>query len=87
VLAKLQEGDDEPGRINYREISLEEAAARWMEALEMTDMTLDPPTSEDLDRLRALVMVRLSQTATRREGSGAAQHGRGGAGPAPGPVH
>jgi hypothetical protein len=61
VLAKLQEGDDEPGRINYREISLEEAAARWMEALEMTDMTLDPPTSEDLDRLRALVMVRLSK--------------------------
>jgi hypothetical protein len=61
VLAKLQEGDDEPGRINYREIPVEEAAARWTEALEMTDMTLDPPTSDDFDNLCALVAARLSK--------------------------
>jgi hypothetical protein len=61
VLAKLQEGDDEPGRINYREIPVKEAAGRWTEALEMTDMTLDPPTSDDFDILRRLVMARLSK--------------------------
>jgi hypothetical protein len=61
VLAKLQEGDDEPGRINYREIPVKEAAERWTEALEMTDMTLDPPTSDDFDVLRALVTARLSK--------------------------
>jgi len=61
VLAKLQEGDDEPGRINYREIPVKEAAERWTEALETTDMTLDPPTSDDFDVLRALVTARLSK--------------------------
>jgi hypothetical protein len=61
VLAELQEDDDESGPVDYREISLDEAAARWTEALEMTDMTLDPPTSEDFDDLRALVMARLSK--------------------------
>jgi hypothetical protein len=61
VLEKLQEGDDEPGRIDYREIPVEEAAARWTEALEMADITIDQPTSEDLDRLRALVVARLSK--------------------------
>jgi hypothetical protein len=60
VLAELQKshaGDDEP---SYREITLEEAAARWRQALAMTDMYLDPPSSEDIDHLRALVMARLA---------------------------
>ena len=60
VLAELQKshtGDDDP---SYREITLEEAAARWQQALAMTDMYLDPPSSEDLDHMRALVMARLA---------------------------
>ena len=57
----MQEDDDEPGPVEYREISLEEAAARCTEALEMTDMMLDPPTSEDFDDLHALVMARLAK--------------------------
>jgi hypothetical protein len=61
LLAELQEDDGEPGQPDYREISLGEAAARWTEALETTEMTLDPPTSEDFDDVRALVMARLSK--------------------------
>ncbi|MHB8681439.1 MAG: hypothetical protein ACYDA2_05010 [Acidimicrobiales bacterium] len=60
VRAKLQEshsGDDEV--VAYREITLEEAAARWREALVVTDVYLDPPSSEDLDYLRALIRSRL----------------------------
>jgi hypothetical protein len=67
VLAEVQAEDDEPGRVDYREISLEEAAARWAEALEMTAMTLDPPTSVDFDDLHALVVARLSKLPRRRE--------------------
>jgi hypothetical protein len=66
VLAEVREDEDEPGRVDYREISLEEAAARWAEALELTDMTLDPPTSEDFEGLRALVMARLSKLPRSR---------------------
>ena len=61
VLVGLQENFKGPRQPDYREISLEEATARWTEALEMTDMTLDPPTSDDFDDLRALVMARLSR--------------------------
>ena len=61
VLAMLRENEGRPGQFDYREISLEEAAARWTEALELTDMTLDPPTSEDFDGLHALVKARLSK--------------------------
>jgi hypothetical protein len=60
VLAMLRENEENPGQLDYREVSLEEAAARWTEALELTDMTLDPPTSEDFDDLHALVTARLS---------------------------
>jgi hypothetical protein len=67
VLARLQEDEAGPGQPDYREISLEEAAALWTGALEMTDMTLDPPTSDDFDDLRALVMARLSKLPRRRE--------------------
>jgi len=59
VLVRLQ--DHEAGGPSYREISLEEAGARWRDAFEMTDMTLDPPTSEDFDDLSALVMARLAK--------------------------
>ena len=61
VIAMLQENEENPGQLDYREIPLEEAAARWTEALEMTDMMLDPPTSEDFDDLRALLAARLSK--------------------------
>jgi hypothetical protein len=67
LLAEMQEYDpDEPGEPEYREISLEEAAARWTEALEMTEMTVDAPTSEDFDDMRALVMARLSKLPPAR---------------------
>ena len=60
VLLRLQdhEGPEEP---SCREISLEEAGARWRDAFEMTDMTFDPPTGEDFDDLSALVMARLAR--------------------------
>ncbi len=61
ALAELQGDDDESGPVEYREISLEEASARCTEALEMTDMMLDPPTSEDFDDLHALVTARLAK--------------------------
>jgi hypothetical protein len=66
VVAKLKDDEEAPGPLDYREISLEEAAARWTEALEMTDMTFDPPTDEDFDTLRALVDARLSKLPTGR---------------------
>lgn len=65
VLVELQE-DDEPGPVEYREISLEEAAALCTGALELTDMTLDPPTSEDFVELHALVTARLSKLPSGR---------------------
>jgi len=67
LVARLREDEEVPGPVEYREISLEEAAARWSEALEMTDMTLDPPTSEDFDDLRALVMARLFKLPRSRQ--------------------
>jgi hypothetical protein len=60
VLVGLQDHEG-PGGPRYREISLEEAGARWRDAFEMTDMTLDPATSEDFDDLSALVMARLAK--------------------------
>ena len=51
---------DEPDDPEYKEISLKEAAARWRVALEMTELTFDPPTTEDFDHLRALVLARLA---------------------------
>jgi hypothetical protein len=61
VLLELQEVDGEPADVEYREMSLEEAVARCAEALELTDVTLDPPTSEDFDDLRTLVVARLAK--------------------------
>jgi hypothetical protein len=61
VLLELQEVDGEPADVEYREMSLEEAVVRCAEALELTDMTLDPPTSEDFDDLRTLVVARLAK--------------------------
>ena len=64
VLAKLQESHADHDESSYREITLEEAAARWREALALTDMYLDPPSSEDIDHLRALVIGRLAMLTT-----------------------
>jgi hypothetical protein len=61
VIAMVQENEENPGQLDYREIPLEEAAARWTEALELTDMMLAPPTSEDFDDLHALLSARLSK--------------------------
>jgi hypothetical protein len=59
VLGQLQEKEVAAGP-ESRPISLGEASARWRAALEMTDRTMDPPTTEDLDHLRALVLARLA---------------------------
>jgi hypothetical protein len=56
VLAKLRGHDD---RVELRPIDLAEAAARWRAAFDMTDMTWEPPLSEDLRNLRALIVARL----------------------------
>jgi hypothetical protein len=66
VLLELQEDDDETVPVECREVSLEEAAALWSEALELTDMMIDPPTSEEFDELHALVMARLSRLPSGR---------------------
>ncbi len=60
VLAQLTDNPAGIDGVSYREIALEEAAARWRGALAMTDMFADPPSSEDLDDLRAIVMARLA---------------------------
>ncbi len=60
VLTRLRENPEDPNALAFEEISLDEASARWTAALEMTDLTFDPPTSEDFDDLRALVEVRLA---------------------------
>ena len=58
VLTRLQETDEtEP--VEYREIPVAEAAARWRDALGMTAMTHEPPVSDDLPELRALLRARL----------------------------
>jgi hypothetical protein len=67
VLAKLRHGHDDLDEPRYREISLEEAGLRWRQAFEVTDMYLDPPCSEDLEHLRALVMARLAELPTGGE--------------------
>jgi hypothetical protein len=59
VVSTLRAHIDGLGEPAYRQIPLREAAARWREALEMTDMMVDPPASEDLEHLRAIVMARL----------------------------
>ncbi len=60
VLAELRQNHNEPGDPEYKEISLKEAATRWRIALEMTEQTFDPPTTEDFDHFRALVLARLA---------------------------
>jgi hypothetical protein len=60
AVARLQE-DDEPGDLSdYRQLSLEEAAARWTEALVITEMTFDSP-SEEFDELQPLAVARLAK--------------------------
>ena len=59
VMRRLRESDD-PHPPEYRQIPLPEASARWRAALEMTDITVEPPTTEDFDGLRALVLARLA---------------------------
>lgn len=60
VLTRLRENPQDPDGLEFKEICLDDAATRWTAALEMTDLTFDPPTSEDLDHLRALIEVRLA---------------------------
>ena len=66
VILELQEDDSETVPVECREMSLEEAAARWTEALDLTDMMIDPPTSEEFDDLRALVVARLAKLPSGR---------------------
>ena len=47
------------GQIAFRELELGEARARVEAALDMLDHTLDPPVSEDVHAMRALIDVRL----------------------------
>ena len=61
VLAKLCEAHEGSGGPEYCRIPLDEAAARWREGLAMTDMTLDPPVSEEFHRVTALVRSRLAR--------------------------
>jgi len=65
VLAELRQNHNDPEDPEYKEISLQEAATRWGVALEMTERTFDPPTTEDLDHLRALVLARLATLPAR----------------------
>ncbi len=60
VVARLRESNDSES-MDYREISLAEAAARWRDAFKLTDKSVDPPVTEDLRHLRALLNARLSK--------------------------
>ncbi|MDQ1378051.1 MAG: hypothetical protein QOE15_2224 [Acidimicrobiaceae bacterium] len=59
AVARLRESDD-TGPVEFREISVAEAAARWRDAFKMTDRIVEPPVTEDLRQLRALLRARLS---------------------------
>ena len=59
VIQHLGQREDE-NPAEYRQISLPEAAARWRDAFERTDLTVEPPTTDDIDGLRALVFSRLT---------------------------
>ena len=62
VMAKMRECREVPGGDpEYRPIPLDEAAARWRVAFEVTDMYLDAPVNEGFDDLRALVTARLAR--------------------------
>jgi hypothetical protein len=47
------------GRVTFRELDLGEARARVEAALDILDRTLDPPVSEDVHALRALIDARV----------------------------
>ena len=64
VLTRLRANSEFDG-IDYRPVTLAEAAARWRTAFAMTDMTCEPPVDEDLHNLRPLVMARLSTMPAR----------------------
>lgn len=77
VLARLRESEGGDDDLAFREITLAEAAARWREALAMTDMYIDPPSTEDFDHLRALVAARLTTMPRRGEVPKPAEVGAG----------
>jgi hypothetical protein len=60
LLATMRDSE-EFANLEYREISLGEARSRWKASLELTDMTIDAPSSEDLEHARALVANRLAR--------------------------
>jgi len=64
VLAMMKEDHEGDRGPQYGELPIAEAAARWREAFAVTDMYLDPPTSDDLDDLRALVAARMAKLPT-----------------------
>jgi hypothetical protein len=58
VMARLSDqGDSDCTR--HRQIAIGEAAARWLDGFEMTDMTREAPVTDDLRNLRAMVFARL----------------------------
>jgi hypothetical protein len=67
VLTRLRDAPKDGDGLEFEELSLDDAAARWTAALEMTELMFDPPTTEDLDHLRALVEVRLATLPAGRD--------------------
>ncbi|MDP9075220.1 MAG: hypothetical protein M3N98_13870 [Actinomycetota bacterium] len=67
VLDRLRQ-NDELASVQYRQIAVAEAAARWRMALELADLTSHPAVSADLAHLRALLTARLSTMPARGRG-------------------
>jgi hypothetical protein len=63
VIKRIRQRADE-NKQDYRQIPISDAAARWRDAFAQTELTLEPPTTEDMDHLRALVLARLATMPT-----------------------
>jgi hypothetical protein len=61
VEASVARNPDDEAAIRIERIAAAEASTRVHDAMELTDMTLDPPVSEDYAPLRAVAMLRADE--------------------------
>lgn len=61
VAAVMRKHPDEGGELTLERIEPGVAAGRIHAAIDLTDMTLDPPVAEDYARLRALALIRADE--------------------------
>jgi hypothetical protein len=61
VAEVMRENPDERGELRFEPIEPADAAAQIHAAMELTEMTMDPPVSEDYPALRALAILRADE--------------------------